>query len=236
MLKYHLKAWKKENYYSKNPVITHCLFLFCFGFFVITSLLNSRSLCWVGEEESRAPFFWEKHSYPGSTKPERDDKFYHYRKGTWGEEREDAVDITGDAGNHSHLNLTEWLNVSAFISKAHSQDFMVSCTLWSKPTWTVKGGTHSGSIYWAGILLSLIYLRELSLTSSAPTKNSIGHQEQLSFAQASFPPCKPSDQCFHLCLTFRFSLVLSGNPNSSGKQWIPLICNCYLGSFIMPQI
>lgn len=144
--------------------------MFCFVFLSLPAFWTS-GLC-VGWEKRKVglPFF-EK-SIPTLVPQSLTEmiNFIIIEKEHGGEEREEAVDITGDAGNHSDLNLTEWLNVSAFISKAHTQDFMVSCTLWSKSTWTVKGGAHSESIYRAGILLSFIYLRELSLTSSAPTK------------------------------------------------------------------
>lgn len=71
-----------------------------------------------------------------------DNKFYHYTKSTWGQGKRCCWHNRRCRQSLFDLNLTEWFNVSAFISKTHIQDYTVSCTLWSKSTWTVKGGTQ----------------------------------------------------------------------------------------------
>lgn len=152
---------------------------------------------WVGEERLDSLFSIGKHCYPGTTKPETDDKFYHYRKKHMGKERRWCWPNRKCRHSSSDFNLPELLNVSPIIPKTHTQDYRVSCTLWAKSTWLSKESPIVGAFtLLAFSSLPLIYLRELSLTSS-PSETSLAIESSWTIAHASFPPSKSSDQRFH---------------------------------------
>lgn len=73
---------------------------------------------WVGEERLDSLFSIGKHCYPGTTKPETDDKFYHLEKNIW-EKRGDGVDLIGSAGTHPLISICLSYLMSLLLSQRH---------------------------------------------------------------------------------------------------------------------